>query len=123
VVSRETCASCDYNDDKNNCKRPLDWIWRGELNPAKAAEFAQLRRQLQYERVADVPYHDLPQKRQAELLRLRARDYSQKVYKKTKVSTEEHRTDVTCMRENSFYIDTARNAASPRNPRPENSRL
>jgi len=108
VVSRETCASCDYNDEVNNCKRPLDWIWRGELNPAKAAEFAQLRRQLQYERVADVPYHDLPQKRQAELLRLRARDYSQKVYKKTKVSTEEHRTDVTCMRENSFYIDTVR---------------
>ena len=53
-------------------------------------------------------YAALPEKDQALRLKTRLRDYAQKVYQKQKVVVEEPRTDVVCMRENSFYVDTVR---------------
>ncbi|KAJ8600064.1 hypothetical protein CTAYLR_001865 [Chrysophaeum taylorii] len=113
IASRETCANCSYNGtDGDKCKRPMDWIWRGELNPASAAEVNQLRRQLAYEgggaRRRPQEEEGARERNDEEELRKRARDYAQKVYKKTKVVKEENRTDVVCMRENSFYVDTVR---------------
>ena len=34
--------------------------------------------------------------------------YCQRIYKKTHVYVSETKTDVVCMRENSFYVDTVR---------------
>ena len=53
-------------------------------------------------------YAALPEKDQALRLKTRLRDYAQKVYQKQKIVVEEPRTDVVCMRENSFYVDTVR---------------
>ena len=53
-------------------------------------------------------YAALPEKDQALRLKTRLRDYAQKVYQKQKTVVEEPRTDVVCMRENSFYVDTVR---------------
>jgi hypothetical protein len=25
---------CDFNQEKNGCKRRMDWVWRGDYNPA-----------------------------------------------------------------------------------------
>ena len=108
IVDRAACAGCDYNQDRNGCKRPMDWIWRGELNPAAPSEVAQLNRQLQYEVVDGTQHTLLSKKDQAQRLKARLKDYSQKVYKKTREVKEEPRTDVVCMRENSFYVDTVR---------------
>ncbi|KAH8061271.1 hypothetical protein JL721_8934 [Aureococcus anophagefferens] len=105
---RPAPRGCDYNQDRNGCKRPMDWIWRGELNPAAPSEVAQLNRQLQYEVVDGTQHTLLSKKDQAQRLKARLKDYSQKVYKKTREVKEEPRTDVVCMRENSFYVDTVR---------------
>ena len=112
IVDREKCAGCDYNREGNQCKRPMDWIWRGDVNPSSAAEVNSLHRQLQYESVdvdgAQQRYAAFPEKDQALRLKTRLRDYAQKVYQKQKIVVEEPRTDVVCMRENSFYVDTVR---------------
>lgn len=34
--------------------------------------------------------------------------YSQRIYKKTHIELTETRSDVVCMRQNSFYVDTVR---------------
>lgn len=115
IASKEMCAACDYNVESNKCKRPMDWIWRGELNPATSSEVLQLRRQLMYEIVDGQPFHELDEGDQAQRLKTRLRDYSQRVYKKTRSVKEEHRTDLVCMRENSFYIDTVRAFRDRRN--------
>ena len=109
VVTREACASCDYNADAGGtCKRPMEWTWRGDLIAASGSDVAQVRRQLQYEIVDGHPYHELPEKERAGKLKARLKDYAQKVYKKTKAVAEEPRVDTVCMRENAFYIDTVR---------------
>ena len=36
IVTREDCAACDFNSDANGCKRPMEWIWRGETLPTGA---------------------------------------------------------------------------------------
>ena len=36
------------------------------------------------------------------------KEYSQRVYRKSKITSIEDRTDTVCMRENSFYVDTVR---------------
>ncbi|CAN0463973.1 unnamed protein product, partial [Discosporangium mesarthrocarpum] len=28
IVDNTVCASCDFNQDSNNCKRNLEWKWR-----------------------------------------------------------------------------------------------
>lgn len=28
IVDKATCASCDFNQESNNCKRALTWKWR-----------------------------------------------------------------------------------------------
>lgn len=114
MVSIHDCASCKFNQASNECKRPMTWTWRGEFNPAGASEYNSIRTQLSYEKPArDGPnasktFSELTPKEQAEAVKTRLKTYSQRVYRKTKVTKIEERVSTVCMRENSFYVDTVK---------------
>lgn len=109
IVDDATCAACDFNQAKNGCKRRMDWVWRGDYNPATKNEYDRAKDQLSREVQRDgLPFHALPENEQASLVASRLKTYSKNAYKKTKVTSEENRTDTVCMRENDFYVDTVR---------------
>jgi DNA polymerase epsilon subunit 1 len=116
IVSETTCASCVHNKPESDCKRPMKWMWRGELFPASTGESDVVRATLEYESVpnpfdpggAPVSFLELGPQDQNQKFRSRLKEYCQKVYKKTHVTKMEERTAVTCQRENPFYIDTVR---------------
>ena len=108
IVSREDCAACEFNSEENDCKRHMEWVWRGDYTPATRSEFEQVRHQLTYEKVNGEPFASLPAAEQAALVRRRLKGYSQKVYRKTKVTEEKSKVDVVCQRENPFYVDAVR---------------
>jgi DNA polymerase epsilon subunit 1 len=109
IVNDATCAACDYNQSKNSCKRRMDWVWRGDYNPATKAEYERTKDQLNREVHRDgLTFGQLPEKEQATLTSSRLKEYARKAYKKTKITEEETRTDIVCMRENDFYVDTVR---------------
>ncbi len=68
TVSEQMCAACVHNRPESNCKRPLKWMWRGEVFPASKAESDNIRNQLEYATVIEltgyrppaIPYHSLP---------------------------------------------------------------
>jgi DNA polymerase epsilon subunit 1 len=112
IVSIEDCAACKFNQAVNGCKRPMTWTWRGEYNPAGGAEYNAIKRQLTYEKL-DIDseaksFAELPEKQQATMINSRLKTYSQKVYRKTKITEVEDRTSTVCMREHSFYVDTVK---------------
>ena len=109
IVDEATCAACDFNQEENKCKRQMEWIWRGDYNPASKTEYDRALSQLQYEVVDGRPFHEHDKHEQAKIVASRLKQYSHKVYKKTKVTKEEIRKDTVCMRENDFYIETVRN--------------
>ena len=39
IVNDKICAGCVFNKDSNNCKRKLDWQWKGEIFPIGKGEF------------------------------------------------------------------------------------
>jgi DNA polymerase epsilon subunit 1 len=109
IVDDATCAACDFNQSKNNCKRRMPWIWRGDYNPATKMEYDRTKDQLSREVFQDgVPFSQLPESEQAALVASRLKTYANKAYKKTKITEEKLREDVVCMRENDFYVDTVR---------------
>jgi len=109
IVDDATCAACDFNQSKNGCKRRMDWVWRGDYTPASRADYERTKDQLSRETHRDgLSFNLLPEKEQAEMVAKRLKTYAQKAYRKTKVTEEENRTDVVCMRENDFYVDTVR---------------
>lgn len=110
MVDDSTCAACDYNQSKNNCKRKMNWVWRGDYNPATRGDYERAKDQLSRERFENGKgFHELDEKEQAGLISKRLKDYSKNAYKRTKVTSEVTRTDTVCMRENDFYVDTVRN--------------
>lgn len=116
IVNDATCASCDYNHARNGCKRKMQWVWRGDYNPATKGEYDRTKDQLTRE--TTIVSHDeegngqmfseLDEKAQAKVVSDRLKLYSKNAYKKTKVTEEVTRTDTVCMRENDFYVDTVR---------------
>ena len=108
IVSQIDCASCEYNKSNIDCKRPMDWTWRGEYNPATKSDINSIKRQLSYEKVGDEQFNELPEQQQAKIVKQRLKQYANKVYKKTKVVTEKLKTNTVCMRENPFYVNTVR---------------
>ena len=42
IVDEQICASCIFNKEANDCKRNLDWEWKGELYPLKKAEYQKV---------------------------------------------------------------------------------
>ncbi|KAL7468775.1 hypothetical protein ACHAXS_009012 [Conticribra weissflogii] len=111
IVDDATCAACDFNQERNNCKRKMQWVWRGDYNPATKGEYDRTKDQLIRESItngAEQPFHELSEKEQAKKISDRLKLYSKNAYKKTKVTEEVTRTDTVCMRENDFYVDTVR---------------
>lgn len=53
-------------------------------------------------------FHELSPAEQTAQLKKRLSDYCRRVYKRTKLSVEETRESIVCMRENPFYVDTVR---------------
>ena len=109
LVDDATCAACDFNQAKNGCKKKMNWVWRGDYNPATKSEYDRTKDQLSRETFEDgQSFHELPAAEQAELISKRLKIYSKNAYKKTKVTEEVTKTDTVCMRENGFYVDTVR---------------
>ena len=87
----------------------MDWVWRGDYNPATKAEYERTKDQLNREAHRDgLSFGQLPEREQAALVSSRLKEYARKAYKKTKITEEETRSDIVCMRENDFYVDTVR---------------
>jgi DNA polymerase epsilon subunit 1 len=57
----------------------------------------------------NVLYADLKPDKQAAILKERVKDYSRRIHKRHKDTSEELREDVVCQRENGFYVETVRN--------------
>ena len=109
IVDDAICAACDFNQSKNNCKRKMNWVWRGDYNPATKSEYDRTKDQLSRETFEDgKSFHELSESEQASKIAKRLKEYSKNAYKKTKVTEEVMREDTVCMRENGFYVDTVR---------------
>ena len=133
IVSNEDCASCIFNSPENECKRNMEWTWRGDYIPATSAEYRLIIGQLEAERFKPsfdfntnnssnnnnnsttsnasdglLPYSQLPKSQKDKLLITRLKEYSKKVYGKTHQIKEEERVGTVCQRENPFYVDTVR---------------
>nr|USW07830.1 DNA polymerase epsilon catalytic subunit A [Crypthecodinium cohnii] len=120
VVTQDFCNSCSYNDPSNQCKRVMDWKWRGELYMATRADVKSImnemesdnRRYNQKDRdtgeVKRVPWKELREKERTAEINKAVRDFSQRAYRRVKSSIYEDKRDIVCQRENSFYVDTVR---------------
>lgn len=109
MVDDSTCAACDFNQSKNNCKRKMEWVWRGDYNPATKGEYDRARDQLSLERFeGGLGFHQLSEAEQAKHVATRLKQYAKNAYNKSKVTQEVTRKDTVCMRENDFYVNTVR---------------
>ena len=108
MVNDTECAACDFNQAKNGCKRRMDWVWRGDYNPASKNEYERTKENLAGESKDGIPFHALEDREQAALISNRLKSYARMAYKKTKVTEEVTRKDIVCMRENDFYVETVR---------------
>jgi DNA polymerase epsilon subunit 1 len=109
IVDDSTCAACDFNQAKNNCKRKMNWVWRGDYNPATKSEYDRTKDQLSRERFeGGLWFHELSDTEQAKLISTRLKQYSKNAYNRSKITEEVTRSDTVCMRENDFYVNTVR---------------
>lgn len=114
IVDDTICTSCLYNDISNDCKRKMEWQWRGDLFPVNKSEYEQIKNQLEKEQFKDEitnknkTWFELPFNEQHNKIKKRLKNYSRIVYKTIHVQKIEERVDTVCMRENSFYVDTVR---------------
>ena len=111
MVTEIDCASCEFNKPQNNCKRPMNWTWRGDYNPATMSDYVFVKNQLAVEKPKNgeklfIELHEIEQSKKA---RQRLKDLANRTYKKSKVTKEELREKTVCMRENAFYVDTVKN--------------
>ena len=51
MKSTNDCAACDFNVEGASCKRPMEWVWRGDYLPASHSEYQSIKHQLSYEQV------------------------------------------------------------------------
>ena len=109
IVDDATCAACDFNQAKNGCKRRMEWVWRGDYNPAGKVEYTRTKDQLSREILPDgQKFQDLTRNEQEKMVSNRLKEYSKNVYRRSKVTEEVTRKDIVCMRENDFYVETVR---------------
>lgn len=110
MVNETDCAACDFNrpgsDDNINrvifmnstsrflqfffgfirsdadCKRVMDWMWRGEMLPASKSEYQRIQQQLETEKFPPLfpngptrAFHELSKEDQAAYEKKRLNDY------------------------------------------------
>lgn len=46
IVNEKTCAGCIHNKPENDCKRPMEWMWRGDMFPLNKSEYEKVKLQL-----------------------------------------------------------------------------
>lgn len=116
VVNEDICIRCDYNDEKNQCKKKMKWISRVDYIPPGQNEIDMIRNQLENEtfsmweneKVNKINYKDLPEYKKNAILKERVQEYSRNIYKRIK-KTEEKEEDIhICQREIPFYVETVR---------------
>jgi DNA polymerase epsilon subunit 1 len=49
IVDETVCSGCLFNLPENNCKRPLNWQWRGDYFPLNRNEYERLKVDIDYE--------------------------------------------------------------------------
>ena len=112
VVNEQICAGCMYNREENDCKRYLNWQWKGELFPLSRTEYENLKHQYEFELLntaeTDKEIEELTVEDHRKKFLKRIKNYCQKVYKQVHLTKIELKEDIVCMRENSFYVDTVR---------------
>eukprot|EP00529_Nitzschia_sp_RCC80_P002741 CAMPEP_0113444100 /NCGR_PEP_ID=MMETSP0014_2-20120614/2493_1 /TAXON_ID=2857 /ORGANISM="Nitzschia sp." /LENGTH=1934 /DNA_ID=CAMNT_0000335103 /DNA_START=203 /DNA_END=6003 /DNA_ORIENTATION=- /assembly_acc=CAM_ASM_000159 len=109
IVDDATCAACDFNQEKNGCKRRMDWIWRGDYSPAGKLEYESVKDRLSREVMKDGrQFAELPTNEQEKMIAARLKEYSRNAYRRTKITEEVTIKDTVCMRENDFYVETVR---------------
>ena len=112
IVNEQICAGCVFNKESNDCKRELDWEWKGELYPLSKPEFERVKLQLKVENDSSSSTVQRSVFENTEnyqkLLKKRVGDYARMHYNHIKKTKRELRTDTVCMRENPFYVDTVR---------------
>ncbi|XP_055338827.1 DNA polymerase epsilon catalytic subunit A-like [Paramacrobiotus metropolitanus] len=115
LVIDDTCAGCQFNQPKNDCRRKMKWTWRGEHMPATRSEFHRIQQQLETEKFPPAApnrppraFHQLSREEKTTYEKKRLTEYCRKTYKRLYITREEPRESVVCQRENSFYVDTVR---------------
>uniref|UniRef100_A0AC34GQD3 DNA polymerase epsilon catalytic subunit n=1 Tax=Panagrolaimus sp. ES5 TaxID=591445 RepID=A0AC34GQD3_9BILA len=110
VIQEEDCLACVYNTPDAKCKREMNWVWRGELIPAKRGEYERVMQQLEQERFGKPPkpFHSLPKEQRLAIEKKRVQDYCRKAYGKLHLTRIEEKTSLICERENGFYVNTVR---------------
>jgi len=112
IVDEQKCAGCIFNREENNCKRPLNWKWKGELFPLSRSEYENLKNQYEFELLNSADLKEDIVELTVEEHRVkfvkRIKDYCRNSYKQQNISKVELKEDIVCMRENSFYVDTVR---------------
>jgi DNA polymerase epsilon subunit 1 len=108
IVNDKICTACVYNRPENECKRKLNWEWRGELFPLKRGEFEGVKDQISKEVFNGVSFNELPAEDKMKKLKDRVKEYCKRAYNTVHLTKVEVKSDTVCMRENSFYVDTVR---------------
>jgi DNA polymerase epsilon subunit 1 len=107
-VTREICAACDFNGT-SDCRRKMQWVWRGEHYPATAGEVESIRASvLTSLRARRLRGENLSEETAQAMFKKRLRDYCLRVHKRTLETTVQTREAWICQRENPFYVDTVR---------------
>ncbi|KAF1314601.1 DNA polymerase epsilon catalytic subunit, partial [Globisporangium splendens] len=133
-VYNTECGKSAVKDKDESCQRDMDWVWRGDFYPATRPEYFSIKTQLEYENfpvgpqggaiagggsskfggengnntTRMVPFGQLNEDRQEQLIKQRFKSYCSSVYKRTKITEQEKRAATVCMRENPFYVNTVR---------------
>jgi DNA polymerase epsilon subunit 1 len=49
IVNEKICAGCTFNKEENDCKRNLQWQWKGEIKAIKRLEVQQVKDRLNHD--------------------------------------------------------------------------
>ena len=107
IVNDRICSGCIHNSKENNCKRPMEWMWKGDVFPISRNEYDTLKKDFAQSLAKNKTSTGSVVENKAEFLKF-IKTYSSKVYKQAHKKVKELRENTVCMRENSFYVDTVR---------------
>ncbi|KAL0213340.1 hypothetical protein RCL1_006966 [Eukaryota sp. TZLM3-RCL] len=105
IVTPEHCAACDFYKKDVDCRREMNWTWRGEVFPLKKNDYLTARQQLLRE---DPNFESKSDQDKVGIIRKRLSLMSRKVHTSIHDTIEEVKSATICQKENPFYVDTVR---------------
>lgn len=136
IITPDHCFNCSFYKQRHICQKKMVWKRKLEIAPIDYGHvlslkqdlktrlffpqktFFQKKNNLQDESSEDEndpsldykkkSWNELSEKQQHDELMKAIKEYSQKVFKKTKVAKETDTSSLVCQRENPFYVDTVR---------------